>query len=99
MDQPSSKYKEMIEIISKLDTTEQACSLDELLRKKLDINKTREKLDQIEESLVEGGNAMFFFFALGLSNDEINFCLEKLNSKKKVLVKKEMKENSEGLPE
>jgi hypothetical protein len=34
---------------------------------------------------------MFYFFSLGLTNDEINFCLEKLKSKNKAIIRKEEK--------
>jgi len=91
----TNKYKEMMDVISRLKDINQTDALDEILRKKIEINKTREKMDKLEEELCDGGGAMFYFFTLGLTNDEMNFCLEKLKSKKNRLSKEISKENND----
>ena len=92
IEKPSEKYKEMLGIIDRLSDLEQTNSLDDILRKKIEINKTREKLVKIEEQMCDGGGAMFYFFTLGLSNDEMNFCLEKLRSRVKSIERNKEKE-------
>jgi len=91
IEKPSDKYRDMLDVISKIKTSDVGKALDSLLRTKLEINKARAKIEAEEKSLCEGGNAMFYFFALGLTNDEINFCLEKLKSKNKYIIKTEEK--------
>ena len=95
IDEPSDKYKEMLKVIKRLSDLDQTASLDEILRKKIEINKTREKLDILEEKMCEGGGAMFYFFALGLTNDEMNFCLEKLKNKTNYIKRKQKKKEEE----
>ena len=71
----TNKYKEMMDVISRLKDINQTDALDEILRKKIEINKTREKMDKLEEELCDGGGAMFYFFTLGLiyfGGEEIN---------------------------
>ena len=96
IDKPSDKYKDMLDVISKLKCSQSGKALDELLRNKLEINKAKLKIEEAEKNLCEGGNAMFYFFALSLTNDEINFCLEKLKSKNKRIIKKEEKEKEKN---
>ena len=87
MDTPSNKYKKLIEITKKLEIENEVLSLEKVLRTNLEIINLKDKIERLEDSLADRESAMFYFFAMNLSEDEINFVLEKVNAKKKKIEK------------
>tara|TARA_B100000123_G_C25443972_1_gene302953 strand:+ start:260 stop:556 length:297 start_codon:yes stop_codon:yes gene_type:complete len=92
MEKPSEKYKKLIEIAKNLEIEEEVLSLEKVLRTNLEIIKLKDKIDRLEDSLADRKMAMFYFFAMNLNGDEINFILEKVNSKKKKIESQKEKE-------
>lgn len=95
MEKPSEKYKKLIEITKNLEIEEEVLSLEKVLRTNLEIIKLKDKIDRLENSLADRTMAMFYFFAMNLNGDEINFILEKVNAKKNKIEKQKEKEKKE----
>jgi len=74
-------YKDMVRIIEKLSTKDNAEGLRSLLRSTISVNKMLIKIEEKEQEMCNTGMGMFYTFAKCLDNDEINFCLEKINKK------------------
>jgi hypothetical protein len=72
------EFKNMIDDISDIETLESAYSV---LSDVLSIMEMKEKIKIKEEALADGGKAMFYFFAMGLSGEEVPFVAEKINGR------------------
>ena len=92
---PSKKFDKLINIIKELEDQDQLKTLENTLRTKLEINKLQEALEIAEQRLLDNKEVIFYFLAMSLSNDEINFSLEKLNSVKKRIMKEQEENSSE----
>jgi len=92
---PSKKFDKLINIIKELEDQEQLNVLENTLRTKLEINKLQEALEVAEQRLLDNKEVIYYFLAMSLTNDEINFSLEKLNSAKKRIIKEEEQKSSE----
>jgi len=95
MEKPSEKYNKLLKITKNLEIEEEVLSLETVLRANLEIMNLKDKIERIEASLAERDKAMFYFFAMGLNGDEINFALEKVNAKKKTIEKRKEQEQKE----
>jgi hypothetical protein len=95
MEKPSEKYNKLLNITKNLEVEEEVLCLEQVLRSNLEIMNLKDKIERIETSLAERDKAMFYFFAMGLNGDEINFVLEKVNAKKKRIEKQKELENQE----
>ena len=95
MEKPSEKYNKLLKITKNLEIEEEVLSLETVLRANLEIMNLKDKIERIETSLAERDKAMFYFFAMGLNGDEINFALEKVNAKKKKIEKQKEQEQKE----
>tara|TARA_B100000131_G_C18093577_1_gene603106 strand:- start:599 stop:880 length:282 start_codon:yes stop_codon:yes gene_type:complete len=87
-----NEFKNMIDEISDIETLESAYSV---LSDVLSIIEMKEMIRLKEESLTDGGKAMFYFFAMGLSSEEVPFITEKINGKIRRLSSKIQEEGSE----
>jgi hypothetical protein len=92
---PSKKFDKLINIIKELEDQDQLKILENTLRTKLEINKLQEALEMAEQRLLDNKEVIYYFLAMSLTNDEINFSLEKLNSIKKRIIKEEEQKSSE----
>jgi hypothetical protein len=92
---PSKKFDKLINIIKELEDQDQLKILENTLRTKLEINKLQEALEMAEQRLLDNKEVIYYFLAMSLTNDEINFSLEKLNSVKKRIIKEEEQKSSE----
>ena len=92
---PSKKFDKLINIIKELEDQDQLKILENTLRTKLEINKLQEALEVAEQRLLDNKEVIYYFLAMSLTNDEINFSLEKLNSIKKRIIKEEEQKSSE----
>ena len=72
------EFKSMIDDISDIETLESAYSV---LSDVLSIIEMQEKIKAKESSLTDGGKAMFYFFAMGLSSEEVPTITEKINGR------------------
>ena len=72
------EFKSMIDDISDIETLESAYSV---LSDVLSIIEMQEKIKAKEDSLTDGGKAMFYFFAMGLSSEEVPTITEKINGR------------------
>ena len=52
-----------------------------LLREMMEINKIKNRLNEIESGLTAGGKAIFYFFAEELDEDEILYAAERINGR------------------
>ena len=72
------EFKAMVDGISDIETLESAYSV---LSDVLSIMEMKEKIKTKENSLTDGGKAIFYFFAMGLDNEEVPFIAEKISGK------------------
>ena len=72
------EFKNMIDDITDIETLESAYSV---LSDVLSIMEMKEKIRVKEESLADGGKVMFYFFAMGLSGEEVPSVAEKINGR------------------
>ena len=89
------ELKEFHSIMKKIDNMEELSTISDLLDKIMHINKIRNELDKLEGELTQGRNAMFYFFAMKLDEQEVVFAKEKINSRIKYLKKKKAKAEKE----
>ncbi len=87
------EFKSMIDDISDIETLESAYSV---LSDVLSILEMKDAIKKKEESISDGGKAMFYFFAMGLEKEEVPVVAEKVNGRIRRLAKKveKSKENS-----
>ncbi len=89
------ELKEFHSIMKKIDNMEELSTICDLLDKIMHINKIKNELEKLETELTQGKNAMFYFFAMKLDEQEVVFAKEKVNSRIKYLKKKEAKAKKE----
>jgi hypothetical protein len=87
------EFKDMVDGISDIETLESAYSV---LSDVLSIMEMKEKIKTKEDSLADGGKAMFYFFAMGLDDEEVPFIAEKISGKIRRLSKKIEECGAEG---
>lgn len=90
------ELKEFHSIMKKIENMEELSTISELLDKIMYINKIKNELEKLETELTQGKNAMFYFFAMKLNEQEVVFAKEKVNSRIKYLKRKESKIKKEG---
>lgn len=90
------ELKEFHSIMKKIENMEELSTISELLDKIMYINKIKNELEKLETELTQGKNAMFYFFAMKLDEQEVVFAKEKVNSRIKYLKRKESKIKKEG---
>lgn len=91
-----NELKEFHSIMKKIDNMEELSTICELLDKIMHINKIKNELERLEEELTKGKNAMFYFFAMKLDEQEVVFAKEKVNSRIKYLERKNKKKEKDN---
>ena len=86
-----SRLNEFRDMIDKLEDLESLRAGKALLDDLMMINKINEQKRKIEETLLEGGKAMFYFFAEELDEDELIFAAERMSGKIKRVSDREEK--------
>ena len=77
-------FKEMIRGIDDVETLNSAyLVVSEVLR----INEMKQKISMLEDNLTTDGKAMFYYFAMGLDQEEVPFVAENINGKIRRLTK------------
>ena len=93
-----NKQSQLDEFRNMVDNCDDKESLDaayQLLSELLEINSLKYKLEKLESGLTNGKKAMFYFFAAGLTEDEIVFATERVKGKTNRLLEKEKKKEEE----
>jgi len=86
-----SQLDEFRNMIDNCDDKEALDAAYQLLSELMEINTLKYKLEKLESGLTTNKKAMFYFFASGLSEDEIVFATERVKGKTNQLLKKEKK--------
>lgn len=90
-----SKLNEFREMIDKIDDLSVLRSGQELLRDMMALRELKDKVEEIERGLTDGGKAIFYFFAEELDEDEVVFAAERISGRiKRVDVLKEQEDKS-----
>ena len=77
-----NEFRDMIDQISDLETAKAGKALlDDLM----EIFAIREREAELKDGLLDGGKAMFYFFAEELDKDEVVFAAERMSGKIKRL--------------
>lgn len=70
-----NEFRNMIDVISDIDS---AIAAKSLLDDMIELNRLKEKEQQIRDSMLDDGKAMFYFFAEELNYDELLFASERM---------------------
>ena len=90
-----SKLNEFREMIDEIDDLSVLRSGQELLRDMMALRELKDKVEEIERGLTDGGKAIFYFFAEELDEDEVVFAAERISGRiKRVDVLKEQEDKS-----
>jgi len=86
-----SQLDEFRKMIDNCDDKEALDSAYQLLSELLEINTLKYKLQKLESELTKDKKAMFYFFASGLTEDEIVYATERVKGKTNRILEKEKK--------
>ena len=93
-----SKVSQLDEFRNMVDNCDDKEALDaayQLLSELMEINSLKYKLEKLEAGLTNGKKAMFYFFASGLTEDEIVYATERVKGKTTRFLEKEKKKEEE----
>ena len=91
-DNKLNEFRDIINGVSDVSTLESGYNL---LHDMIKISSMRKEIDKLEEGLVEGGRAMFYYFAMSLDEEEYPYVAEKIKGKiSRLTVKKNREESS-----
>ena len=90
-----SKLNEFREMIDEIDDLSVLRSGQELLRDMMALRELKDKVEEIERGLTDGGKAIFYFFAEELDEDEVVFAAERISGRiKRVDVLREQEDKT-----
>lgn len=89
-----SKLNEFRDMINSIDDLETLDSGYDVLSDLIKISSLKQKIKKLESGLSDGGKAMFYFFAMGLDEEEIPFAAEKIKGRANRIRVKAEKENA-----
>ncbi len=84
----ASKLHKFRELVDQIEDLEQLKSGAELMQDMVEIIQCQQRMKKLENGLTQGGKAMFYFFAMGLDDDEMTFAAEKIVGKVKRMQEK-----------
>ena len=80
-----SKLSEFKELISDIENIESLDSAYSVVSDVLKISSMKQEIAKLEGGLTDGGKAMFYYFAMGLDEEELPYAAEKISGKLKRL--------------
>jgi|7_EtaG_2_1085326.scaffolds.fasta_scaffold61202_2 hypothetical protein len=89
-----SKLSEFRELVSEIDNVETLSSAYDVVSDVLKITSMRQEIKKLESTLTEGGKAMFYYFAMGLDDEELPYAAEKISGKIKRLMRKKEEDDA-----
>lgn len=92
MKKDKSQLDEFRNMIDNCDDKEALDSAYQLLSELLEINNIKSKLETLESGLANDKKAMFYFFAAGLTGDELPYAAERVKGKTNRLLEKAKRE-------
>jgi hypothetical protein len=84
-----TSLSEFLEFVAQIDDDELLEVAEGLLRDIVEIERKREQIDALEETLSEGKRAVFWMEAMSLNRDEIDLATNKIIGKRRLLHDKE----------
>jgi hypothetical protein len=73
-----SRLNEFRNMVDGIEDKEVLESGRDLIRDMMEISKLEEKIKELKSGLAEGGRAMFYFFAMDLTEEEIAYGAERI---------------------
>ncbi len=73
-----SRLNEFRDMVDGIEDKEVLESGRDLVRDMMEISKLEEKIKELKDGLTKGGRAMFYFFAMDLTEEEIAYGAERI---------------------
>jgi hypothetical protein len=87
-EQDAHSYRKFAEMVNEITDPDILNAAEELMNDMAKINNMKQKIQMIEDELHKGKRAVFYFFTLSLSEDEISGAAQTVKGRKRVLAEK-----------
>lgn len=95
METTSKTLNELKEIIDETTDSDILDAAEQVVGAMHEIHKMKQQIEKMEESMCEGSQAMFYFFASSLIDEDLSWALQHVKGRKRFLKEKHERESPE----